>query len=43
MQIFKQIGELIVDASFVESRTEFIAKHCEVFDENVEENKHEYK
>ena len=41
--IFNQIGELMTDADFTSSNTEFFTKNCMLFDENVEENKHEYK
>ena len=43
MKIFKEIGELMTNSEFVSSSGDFFAKNCEVFDENVDENKHEYK
>ena len=32
-----------MDSEFVISSDEFFAKNCKLFDENVDENKHEYK
>lgn len=42
MQIFMAIGELMTDSEFVTANQDFYDRHCETFDENVEENKHEY-
>ena len=33
----------MTNSEFVSSSGDFFAKNCEVFDENVDENKHEYK
>lgn len=43
LEIFKTIRNLMTDAQFVHSNTEFYLKNCQLFDESVEENKHEYK
>ena len=41
--IFEQISELVSSPDFTEAQMSFFEKHNQIFDENEEENKHEYK
>ena len=43
MSVFNAISELMTDPDWVTANQEFFAQHCDIFDANVEENKHEYK
>jgi hypothetical protein len=43
MQIFKAIQGIITDPDFNIATQAFFATHSKAFDDNVEENKHEYK
>jgi len=33
----------MTDSDFVTANTEFFGQNCQMFEESVEENKHEYK
>ena len=43
MRVFLGVSELMTDSEFVSANQDFFERHCEQFDANVEENKHEYK
>ena len=43
LTIFKHITSIIIDPEFNVAIQDFYEKHTDTFDENVEENKHEYK
>ena len=43
MSVFDAISDLMTDAEFISANQDFFSRHCEIFDANVEENKHEYK
>jgi len=43
MCVFDAICDMMTDSDFITANQEFMARHCDSFDANVEENKHEYK
>ena len=43
MAIFKNIAEIIHDSEFNDASYKFFQLHCKSFEDDVEENKHEYK
>ena len=43
LQIFKAIGDLMTASDFITANTQFFEVNCQMFEESVEENKHEYK